>query len=109
MFGVGPQEVVIIVALVIVIFGPAKAAGMARDLGRWVNEARRPVEELKDELASSVAKETKDEAPHYVEERNSRAVAVSGEEGNEAARNTPHPEDKERASQVVVDEHRNKL
>src|SRR5215207_9784775 len=99
MFGVGPQEVVIIVGLILVIFGPAKAAGMARDLGRWVNEARRPVEELKEELASSsVSKETKEEAPHSAEERNSRAVAVSGEEGNEAARNTPHPEDKERAS-----------
>ena len=110
MFGVGPQEVVIIVGLILVIFGPAKAAGIARDLGRWVNEARRPVEELKEELASSsVPKETKDEAVHSVEERNSRAVAVSSEEGNYAARNTPHPEDKERASQVVVDEHRNKL
>src|SRR5829696_7825276 len=90
MFGVGPQEVVIIVALVIVIFGPAKAAGMARDLGRWVNEARRPVEELKEELASSsVPKETKDEASHAVEKRTSRAVAVSSEEGNDAAIGTP--------------------
>jgi len=98
-FGVGPQEVVIIVGLVIVIFGPAKAAGMARDLGRWVNEARRPVEELKEELASSsVPKETKDEAPHSVEARNSRAVAVSSEEGNDATITTPHPETKERAA-----------
>ena len=99
MFGVGPQEVVIIVALVLVIFGPAKAAGLARDLGRWVNEARRPVEELKEELASSsVPKETKEEAPHSFEERNSRAVAVSSEEGNDATRTTPHPENKEIAS-----------
>jgi Sec-independent protein translocase protein TatA len=97
-FGVGPQEVVIIVALVLVIFGPAKAAGMARDLGRWVNEARRPVEELKEELASSVPKETKEEAPHSVEERNSSSVAASSEESNDAARNPPYPEDKERAS-----------
>src|SRR5215216_1184107 len=98
MFGVGPQEVVIIVGLVLIIFGPAKAAGIARDLGRWVNEAHRPVEELKEELASSVPKETKDEAPHSVEERNSRALAVSSEEGDDAARNAPHPEDEERAS-----------
>ena len=111
MFGVGPQEVVIIVGPILVIFGPAKAAGIARDLGRWVNETRRPVEELKEELASSsVAKKTKDEAPHSVKERNSsRAVAVSSEEGNDATITPPHPEDKERASQVLADEHRSKL
>ena len=80
MFGVGPQEVVIIVGLVLVIFGPAKAAGIARDLGRWVNEARQPVEELKEELASSVPKETtKDEARHSAVQK----LKTNGAAGNE--------------------------
>ena len=64
MFGVGPQEVVIIVALVLVIFGPAKAAGMARDLGRFVNGTNRTVEEFKEELLSE---EEVKEARHPVE------------------------------------------
>ena len=50
MFGIGPQEVVIIVLLLLVVFGPGKAASMARDLGRFANEARGHVEEFKGEL-----------------------------------------------------------
>jgi Sec-independent protein translocase protein TatA len=53
MFGVGPQEVVVIVLLLLVIFGPGKAASMARDLGRFANEARSHVEEFKSEVVSS--------------------------------------------------------
>jgi len=52
-FGIGPQELVIIALLLLVVFGPRKASSMARDLGRFVNEARRPVEELKSELAAA--------------------------------------------------------
>ena len=53
MFGIGPTELVIIVLLLLIVFGPGKTVSMARDLGRFVNEARRPVEEFKSELASS--------------------------------------------------------
>jgi|SRR5829696_8553978 len=104
MFGIGPQEVVLIVLLLLVVFGPAKAAGMARELGQWVNEAHRPVEELKNELASSgTDEESKNEAPHPLEGQNIRAVAVE-EDGNEAATtNIYHSEDKQRASSARSD------
>jgi sec-independent protein translocase protein TatB len=59
MFGVGPQELVIIVLLLVVVFGPIKAASMARDLGRFVNETRRPVEEFKEELLTEEVKEVR--------------------------------------------------
>jgi Sec-independent protein translocase protein TatA len=39
-FGVGPQELIVVVILVLVVFGPVKAAGVARDLGRFAGEAR---------------------------------------------------------------------
>jgi TatA/E family protein of Tat protein translocase len=51
-FGIGPQELMIIALLVLVVFGPNKASSLARDVGRFVNEARRPVEEFKSELAA---------------------------------------------------------
>lgn len=54
MFGIGPQELVVIGLLFVLIFGAEKASGMARDVGRFVNEARRPVEELKGELLSTI-------------------------------------------------------
>ncbi len=52
MFGIGGQEVVIIGILFLVIFGPSKLPKMARDLGRFVSEARRSVDEFKSELIS---------------------------------------------------------
>ena len=53
MFGVGPQELIVIVLLVLVVFGPVKAASVARDLGRFASEARGQVEDFKSELTSS--------------------------------------------------------
>jgi sec-independent protein translocase protein TatB len=49
-FGVGPQEMVFIGLLSLIIFGPSKLPQMARELGKFVNEARRTVEEFKEEL-----------------------------------------------------------
>ena len=86
MFGIGPQELLLIGLLILLVFGPGKAAGMARDLGRFVNgaqntvddfkseildseevkEARRSVGEVKSEITTSVA-EFKDETRHSVE------------------------------------------
>ena len=50
MFGVGPQELVVIVLLLLVVFGPGKAVGMARDLGQFANTARGQVKEFKEDL-----------------------------------------------------------
>ena len=43
---------VIVGILFLVIFGPSKLPDMARDLGRFVNVARRSVEEFKEDLVS---------------------------------------------------------
>jgi TatA/E family protein of Tat protein translocase len=53
MFGIGPQELIIIGLLALIIFGPGRLTSMARDLGRFVNEARSSVDELKFELESA--------------------------------------------------------
>jgi TatA/E family protein of Tat protein translocase len=50
MFGVGLQEMVFIGLLFLVIFGPSKLPQMARDLGQFVNEARRALDEFKEDL-----------------------------------------------------------
>jgi sec-independent protein translocase protein TatB len=51
-FGIGGEELVVIGLIFLVVFGPSKLPRMARDLGRFVNEARHAVEEFKDELIS---------------------------------------------------------
>ena len=52
MFGIGPEEVVVIGLLFLVLFGPSKTASMAQDVGRFVKEARDSIEEFKAELLS---------------------------------------------------------
>ena len=43
----------IIGVLFLVVFGPSKLPQMARDLGRFVTEARRSIDEFKEELTAS--------------------------------------------------------
>ncbi len=60
-FGIGIQEMVIVGLLFLVVFGPSKLPKIARDLGRFVNVARRSVEEFKEDL---VSEEEDDRNPH---------------------------------------------
>jgi sec-independent protein translocase protein TatB len=53
MFGIGGQEMIIIGVLFLIIFGPSKLPQMDRDLGRFVSDARRSMDEFKGELLSS--------------------------------------------------------
>ena len=52
-FGIGFQEVLVIAVLFLILFGPSKLPQMARDLGKFVNEARRSMEELKSEIVAA--------------------------------------------------------
>ncbi len=112
MFGIGPQELLIIGLLLLVIFGPGKAAGMARDFGRFVSGAQSTVEEFKNELLSEEVREArrtvkefgselsttvadfKDEARHSME--GLKAEGATGEEETEVAGDpSPNEEDGE--------------
>ena len=53
-FGVGPAEIILVAVLFLLLFGPSKLPQMARDLGRFVNEARRSMDEFKSELTAGV-------------------------------------------------------
>jgi TatA/E family protein of Tat protein translocase len=46
LFGVGPQELLIIGLLVLVVFGPKRLPSMARDFGRFIQEAQRFAEDF---------------------------------------------------------------
>lgn len=52
MFGIGMQEMVIIGVLLLIVFGPGKLPLMVRDVGRFVGEARRAVDDFKRDIAS---------------------------------------------------------
>ena len=53
MFGVGPQEIVIIGLIFLIIFGPSSLPKMAKDMGRFVAEARRAIDDFKDEITAA--------------------------------------------------------
>ncbi len=61
MFGIGGQEIVIIALLFLVIFGPNALPKMARDLGRFVTEARRSIDEFKEELTAGAGEEDEED------------------------------------------------
>ena len=68
MFGIGGQEIVIIGLLVLVIFGPNALPRMARDLGRFVTEARRSIDEFKEELTAGADEDDEEEEDEENEE-----------------------------------------
>jgi Tat protein translocase TatB subunit len=49
-FGIGLQEMVVIGLVLLVVFGPKKLPGMVHDFGRFLSDARRTVEEFKQEI-----------------------------------------------------------
>ena len=62
-FGIGFQEVLVIAVLFLILFGPSKLPQMARDLGKFVNEARRSMEEFKSEIAAADENDEKNVKP----------------------------------------------
>src|SRR5918995_5594898 len=59
MFGIDPTELLIIGLLFLVIFGSGKAAGIAKDFGRFVSGAQNTVDEFKEELLSEEVREVR--------------------------------------------------
>ena len=57
MFGIGAQETVVIGLLFLVVFGPSKLPQIARDLGRFVNQSRRQIDEFKSGINAANEKE----------------------------------------------------
>ena len=61
MFGVGPQEIVIIGLIFLVIFGPGSLPKLARDMGRFVAQARSAIDDFKEEITAAGEDDDKDE------------------------------------------------
>jgi sec-independent protein translocase protein TatB len=69
MFGIGPQELIIVVFIALVLFGPRRLPQMARDLGHFVSEARHSVDEFKEELGAEEVNEVRRDAQESKNER----------------------------------------
>jgi len=69
MFGIGPQEFVVVVIIAMVVLGPRRLPQMARELGRFLSEARHSIEEFKEELGSEEVNEDRRDAQESKNER----------------------------------------
>ncbi len=49
-FGIGALELLMILVLALILFGPHKLSGMARNLGKTLDEIRRQTREAQDAL-----------------------------------------------------------
>lgn len=71
-FGIGPGEIILVAALFLLLFGPSKLPQMARDIGRFVNEARRSMDEFKSELTAGVDDDDDDDEQDKISLRKKR-------------------------------------
>jgi sec-independent protein translocase protein TatA len=67
MFGLGYQELLLILVIVLILFGAQRLPDLARSLGSSVKEFKKGVVELKDEPPAAAAKPT---APAAKEDEN---------------------------------------
>ncbi len=62
-FGIGFNELILVGLLFLILFGPSKLPQMARDIGKFVSEARRSMDEFKSELISTDNDDEGDRTP----------------------------------------------
>ncbi|MBI3522720.1 MAG: twin-arginine translocase TatA/TatE family subunit [Chloroflexi bacterium] len=53
MFGVGPEEIVVILFVALLVLGPERMPKLARDLGKLVNDLRKSSDQLREEFLNS--------------------------------------------------------
>ena len=63
MFGIGFQEMLIILVVVLIFFGPKRLPDLAKSLGKGIAEFKKASEEVRKGIEDAVKEESKEEAP----------------------------------------------
>jgi len=83
MFGLGMQEMIVILVIALLIFGPKKLPDLGRSLGRGLAEFKRASEELKEGLAVELSAEEEKAAAVAHEDRQPAKTEAPSTEGTE--------------------------
>ena len=57
---IGPMELIIILVIALVVFGPKRLPDMGRSLGKAIREFRNAGKEIQNDIAESIDKDDKD-------------------------------------------------
>jgi sec-independent protein translocase protein TatA len=63
MFNVGPTELLVILALALMVFGPKRLPEMSRQIGRGLREFRRATQDVQNELQGVLSLDDDDDEP----------------------------------------------
>jgi Tat protein translocase TatB subunit len=88
MFGIGPEELVLVLIVALLVLGPERLPRVARDVGRIVGELRRTSDEFREEFlqADKFLEKQASSAPAPVSEPAPPAIAATtASDPNESA------------------------
>jgi len=75
MFGIGFQEMLIILVVVLIFFGPKRLPDLAKSLGKGIAEFKKASEEVRKGIDDAVKEESEAEAPRTPEDLSSYGKA----------------------------------
>lgn len=92
MFGIGFQEMLIILVVVLIFFGPKRLPDLAKSLGKGIAEFKKASEEVRKGIEDAVKEESTEEAPKPPEGLSSHGKAPgSAPATEEPAKPVPPP------------------
>jgi TatA/E family protein of Tat protein translocase len=92
MFGIGFQEMLIILVVVLIFFGPKRLPDLAKSLGKGIAEFKKASEEVRKGIEDAVKEESVAETPKPPEDLSSYGKAPGGDPAaKEPAKAEPAP------------------
>ncbi len=85
MFDIGPEKLLLILGIAMVILGPRKLPEMARSLGRGLREFRRASSGIRDELSDEERSQPGEARPAIVDEADPRLGSETTSHDSKAA------------------------
>lgn len=78
MFGIGFQEMLIILVVVLIFFGPKRLPDLAKSLGKGIAEFKKASEEVRKGIEDAVKEQSAEEAPKPPEDLSAYGKAPGG-------------------------------
>jgi Tat protein translocase TatB subunit len=95
MLNIGPQELILVLIIALVVVGPNRLPELGRTIGRALREFRKIQDDVKDTIKFDLS----DEGPHVPPTRRPRTVPGNGETAKE---DTPRPAPPEAGSEPEI-------